>query len=68
MLSRRTIVSIDKDVFNKIKEAEGIFSALMNALQEIDDTDCASMAEFARGAWANISDLLDFYKVYISGE
>lgn len=68
MLSRRTVVSIDKDVFKKIKESEKIFSELMTELQEIDDTDCASMAEFIRGAWANISDFLDFYKVYTSGE
>lgn len=68
MLSRRTVVSIDKDVFKKIKESEKIFSELMEELQEIDDADCASMTEFVRGAWANISDFLDFYKVYISGE
>ena len=68
MLSRRTVVSIDKDIFKKIKESEKIFSELMTELQEIDDADCASMAEFIRGAWANVSDFLDFYKVYTSGE
>ena len=37
MLSRRTVVSIDKDTFNKIKESKRIFSELMEELQEIDD-------------------------------
>ena len=69
MISRRTIVSIDKDVFDKIKEAEEIFSKLAEELEQIDEEGSIPyMAEYAKGAWGFISDFLDEYKVHIKGQ
>ena len=69
MLSRRTIVSIDKDVLDKIEEAQGIFSKLGEELEQIDEEGrFVYMSDYAKGAWAYISDFLDEYKLHIQGE
>ena len=68
MLKQRTVISLEQDDLKEIRSAESLFCTLMNELQEIDDSDCATMADFAQGAWANISDFLDFYKGYINGK
>lgn len=68
MISRRTVIKIDDNTFEGIKAAEKIFDTLMGDLEEIDDSDCATMAELARGAWAYICDFLDYYKTYTQGD